>query len=104
MAGASGGGGAGSGVGAVPVVVDPGDASSQVEAAESELRRLGLPGMRVRADGRTARLLVPGDDVVALAAEPLRREVYDAVRSAGFATVLVDLGATLRPARGARGN
>ncbi|MBD3780950.1 MAG: hypothetical protein IE923_17020, partial [Micrococcales bacterium] len=47
---------------------------------------------------------VPGDDVVALAAEPLRREVYDAVRSAGFATVLVDLGATLRPARGARGN
>lgn len=82
----------------------PADASPQVEAAESELRRLGLPGMRVRADGRSARLLVPGDDVVALASEPLRREVYDAVLSAGFVAVLVDLGATLPPAARARGN
>ncbi|MEV0889943.1 hypothetical protein [Promicromonospora sp. MEB111] len=79
----------------------PSDASSdpvadeavQVEAAESELRRLGLEEIRVRHHGDLARLEAPHADLASLAAEPLRGEVLRAVRSAGFRSVAVDLEA-----------
>ncbi len=65
----------------------------QVEAAESELRRLGLEELRVRHHGELARIEAPYADVAAVAAEPLRGEVLRAVRSAGFRRVALDLGA-----------
>ncbi len=69
----------------------------QVEAAESELRRLGLEEIRVRHHGDLARLEAPHHDLTSLAAEPLRGEVLRAVRSAGFRSVAVDLDAATEP-------
>ncbi|MFD6447501.1 hypothetical protein ACFWEJ_20500 [Promicromonospora sp. NPDC060204] len=69
------------------------DDAVQVEAAESELRRLGLEEIRVRHHGDLARLEAPHADLASLAAEPLRGEVLRAVRSAGFRSVAVDLEA-----------
>lgn len=63
----------------------------QVDAAESELRRLGIPAVRVHAHGELARLEVPTVDIADVVAEPLRGEVLRAVRSAGFEHVAVDL-------------
>jgi uncharacterized protein len=65
----------------------------QVEAAESELRRLGLEELRVHHHGELARVEAPHTDVAAVAAEPLRGEVLRAVRSAGYRRVALDLGA-----------
>ncbi|MEV0952068.1 hypothetical protein [Promicromonospora sp. NPDC050249] len=73
------------------------DEAVQVEAAESELRRLGLEGIRVRHHGDLARLEAPHGDLASLAAEPLRGEVLRAVRSAGFRSVAVDLDAVAAP-------
>ncbi|MGI5190899.1 hypothetical protein ACQEVI_22365 [Promicromonospora sp. CA-289599] len=73
------------------------DEALQVEAAESELRRLGLEGIRVRHHGDLARLEAPHRDLASLAAEPLRGEVLRAVRSAGFRSVAVDLDAVTAP-------
>jgi uncharacterized protein len=73
------------------------DEAVQVEAAESELRRLGLEEIRVRHHGELARLEVPHRDLASLAAEPLRGEVLRAVRSAGFRSVAVDLDAATEP-------
>ena len=64
---------------------------AQVDAAESELRRLGLGDVRVRHHGDVARLELEPADIAAVAAEPLREEVLRAVRSAGFRFVAVDL-------------
>jgi pyridinium-3,5-biscarboxylic acid mononucleotide sulfurtransferase len=64
---------------------------AQVDAAEAALRRLGLADLRVRHHGEVARVEVPVGDVAAVAAEPLRQEVVDAVRSAGFRYVALDL-------------
>ena len=69
----------------------------QVEAAESELRRLGLAEIRVRHHGDLARLEAPHRDLASLAVEPLRGEVLRAVRSAGFRSVAVDLDAAAEP-------
>ncbi|MBD5785411.1 hypothetical protein IF650_04390 [Cellulosimicrobium terreum] len=66
----------------------------QVEAAESELRRLGLDDLRVRHHGDLARLEAPRHDLVSVTSEPLRGEVVRAVRSAGFRLVALDLGAS----------
>ncbi len=71
----------------------------QVEAAESELRRLGLEELRVRHHGELARVEAPYSDLVSVAAEPLRDEVLRAVRSAGFRVVALDLGALADPPR-----
>jgi PP-loop superfamily ATP-utilizing enzyme len=84
-----------SGLPVAPDVLDHtvADEALQVEAAESELRRLGLEGIRVRHHGELARLEAPHRDLASLAAEPLRGEVLRAVRSAGFRSVAVDLDA-----------
>lgn len=74
------------------------DEAVQVEAAESELRRLGLEEIRVRHHGDLARLEAPHADLASLAAEPLRGEVLRAVRSAGFRSVAVDLEAVTEAA------
>lgn len=74
-----------------------GEDAVQVEAAESELRRLGLEELRVRHHGELARVEAPQADVAAVAAEPLRGEVLRAVRSAGFRRVALDLGALADP-------
>lgn len=70
-----------------------GEEAVQVEAAESELRRLGLEEIRVRHHGDLARLEAPHRDLASMTAEPLRGEVLRAVRSAGFRSVAVDLEA-----------
>jgi len=64
---------------------------AQIEAAESELHRLGLRDLRVRHHGDVARLEVPVDDIAAVATSPLRDEVVRAVRAAGFRFVAIDL-------------
>lgn len=69
----------------------------QVEAAESELRRLGLEELRVRHHGDLARLEAPRSDLASVASEPLRGEVLRAVRSAGFRAVALDLGRVTGP-------
>ncbi len=62
---------------------------AEVEAAESALRALGFAELRVRHYRDLARLEVPTDD---LAEVVLRRgEVIDAVRSAGYRYVTLDL-------------
>ncbi|WP_423463883.1 hypothetical protein ACO229_04165 [Promicromonospora sp. MS192] len=73
------------------------DEAVQVEAAESELRRLGLEEIRVRHHGDLARLEAPHDDLATMTSEPLRGEVLRAVRSAGFRSVAVDLEAVITP-------
>jgi pyridinium-3,5-biscarboxylic acid mononucleotide sulfurtransferase len=64
---------------------------AQVDAAEAALRRLGLADLRVRHHGEVARVEVPVHDVAAVAADPLRQAVVDAVRAAGFRYVALDL-------------
>jgi uncharacterized protein len=64
---------------------------AQVDAAEAALRRLGLADLRVRHHGEVARVEVGVDDVAAVAADPLRQAVVDAVRAAGFRYVALDL-------------
>ncbi len=64
---------------------------AQVDAAESALRALGLGDLRVRHHGEIARLEVPAADIARVAAEPLRAEVWAAVRGAGFRFVALDL-------------
>ncbi|HYJ75652.1 MAG TPA: ATP-dependent sacrificial sulfur transferase LarE [Kineosporiaceae bacterium] len=64
---------------------------AQVDAAEAALRRLGLADLRVRHHGEVARVEVPVEDVAAVAADPLRQAVVDAVRGAGFRYVALDL-------------
>ena len=65
---------------------------AQVEAAEAGLRALGLADLRVRHHGEVARLEVAVEQVAAVAAEPMRGAVLDAVRAAGFRYVALDLG------------
>ncbi|WP_104162780.1 hypothetical protein [Cryobacterium sp. N22] len=70
-------------------------ASSQVEMAETELRRLGLGGVRVQHFGELARVIVDSSVIPVLAVEPLRSEVVNLIKSAGFTMVALDLtGAT----------
>ncbi|MBB2921606.1 ATP-dependent sacrificial sulfur transferase LarE [Cellulomonas cellasea] len=81
---------------------------AQVEAAEAELRRLGLGDLRVRHHGDVARLEVPVRDLAAVVGDALREEVWRAVRSAGFRFVALDLagvqsGAFTLPLVGVRG-
>ncbi len=64
---------------------------AQVEAAESELRRLGLRDLRVRHHGDVARLEIPVESIAAVASPPLRDEVVRVVRAAGFRFVALDL-------------
>jgi pyridinium-3,5-biscarboxylic acid mononucleotide sulfurtransferase len=65
---------------------------AQVEAAESALRGLGLPDLRVRHHGDIARIELLADDLARAAAEPLRSQVRRAVLAAGFRYAALDLG------------
>jgi uncharacterized protein len=62
---------------------------SQVDRAESALRRLGLRQLRVRHYDDTARLEVPIDDLAEVMAH--RDEVVQAVRAQGYRYVTLDL-------------
>ena len=62
---------------------------SNVARAESALRRLGFRQLRVRHYGDTARIELEGPDLVR--AVERRDEVVDAVRSAGYRYVTLDL-------------
>lgn len=62
---------------------------SRVERAESALRRLGFRELRVRHYDDTARLEVPLADLAAVVER--RTEVVDAVRTAGYRYVTLDL-------------
>lgn len=62
---------------------------STVEAAEAALKALGYRALRVRHYGDLARIEVPQDAVVELAADASR--VVDAVKAAGYRYVTLDL-------------
>ena len=65
---------------------------AQIETAEAALRALGFADLRVRHHGDIARIELPADDLVRAAAEPLRRQVRQAVVGAGFRYAALDLG------------
>lgn len=62
---------------------------SQVDRAESALRRLGFRQLRVRHYGDTARLEVPVDDLQQVLSS--RQAVVEAVRGQGYRYVTLDL-------------
>jgi pyridinium-3,5-biscarboxylic acid mononucleotide sulfurtransferase len=64
---------------------------SQVERAEAALRGLGFADLRVRHHGDVARIELPLADLERAAAPPLREQVSQAVLSAGFRFVALDL-------------
>ncbi|HCB34428.1 MAG TPA: ATP-dependent sacrificial sulfur transferase LarE [Acidimicrobiaceae bacterium] len=61
----------------------------RIERAEAALRRLGFTQLRVRDYDDTARLEIPTDDFAKVLAD--RDDVVDAVRSAGYRRVTLDL-------------
>ena len=63
----------------------------QVDAAESALRALGFPDSRVRHHGEVARVELPVADLVRAVSEPTRALIHQAVRSAGFRFVALDV-------------
>jgi uncharacterized protein len=64
----------------------------QIDQAESALHRLGFVDLRVRHHGDVARLELPAADLARAVSEPLRQQVLQAVRAAGFRFVALDLG------------
>lgn len=62
---------------------------SEVEIAEAAIRRMGFDDLRVRHEGRIARIEVPLADLEALMAR--RQDVVRVVKSAGYQSVTVDL-------------
>jgi pyridinium-3,5-biscarboxylic acid mononucleotide sulfurtransferase len=64
---------------------------SQIERAESALRRLGFAELRVRHHDDVARIELPAADLIRAVSDPLRTQVLAAVRRAGFRFVAVDL-------------
>ena len=65
---------------------------SQIDRAESALRRLGFAELRVRHHDDIARIELPPTDLIRAVSDPLRMKVLDAVRGAGFRFVAVDVG------------
>lgn len=63
----------------------------QVERAEAALHALGFADVRVRHHGDVARIEVPRERIAELASDPVRTQVQEAVRAAGFRWVTVDL-------------
>jgi uncharacterized protein len=64
----------------------------RVEAAEAILRRLGLRDCRVRYhEGDLARVEVPAGEIARLAADPVRTELAQELRTLGFRFVTIDL-------------
>jgi uncharacterized protein len=64
---------------------------AQIETAEAALRALGFTELRVRHHGEVARIELPGPELSRAAAAPLREAVREAVISAGFQFVALDL-------------
>ena len=65
---------------------------AQIDQAETALRRLGLTDFRIRHHDDIARLELPVEQLVQVAALPLREQVNRAVRAAGFRYAVLDLG------------
>jgi uncharacterized protein len=63
-----------------------------VETAEAALRALGLRDLRVRHHGDIARIELPLEDLQRAVTAPMRDALQQAVRSAGFKFVALDLG------------
>ncbi len=63
----------------------------QIDLAEASLRGLGFGDVRVRHHDEVARLELPIEDLARAAAYPLRLQVLEAVRAAGFRFVALDL-------------
>jgi len=70
--------------------VDPAKLA-QVEVAEHGLRRLGFPDSRVRHHGEVARVELPEQDLARAVTPGVREAVLNAVRTAGFTFVALDL-------------
>ncbi len=64
----------------------------QIDQVESALRALGLTDLRVRHHGDIARIELPDADLARAVAEPLRSQLRQAARKAGFRYATVDLG------------
>lgn len=64
---------------------------AQVERAEAALRSLGFADSRVRHHGEVARVELAPEDLPRAVRDPLREMLLDAVRSAGFRFVALDL-------------
>lgn len=63
----------------------------QVERAEDALHALGFTGLRVRHHETVARLELPVDQLAQMMDEGTRRRVVDAVKSAGYTYITLDL-------------
>ena len=64
---------------------------AQVDAAEEAVRALGFAHVRVRYEGRTARIEVPPADIERLASSELRAPLVEALKRIGFTYVSLDL-------------
>lgn len=63
----------------------------QVEDAERALHELGFAEVRVRHHGEVARVELAEGDLVRAVTSPMRQQIVDGVRRAGFRFVAVDL-------------
>jgi uncharacterized protein len=63
----------------------------QIDEAEAVLREAGFVEFRVRHHGEVARIEVPATQIGRLAAEPLRSQVVEKLKSLGFRYVTLDL-------------
>ena len=64
---------------------------ARIERAEACLRALGIPQLRVRDHDELARIEVPPDLLAQLVAEPLRGQVLEGLKQAGYTWVSLDL-------------
>ena len=64
---------------------------AQVEAGEQALRSLGFSDCRLRHHQEFARIEVPADEIVRFGDQALRRRAVEALKAAGFRTIVVDL-------------
>lgn len=67
------------------------EALAQIGRAERALRRMGFRNVRVRHHGDVARIEVEPDEFAGLLDADLRAQVIDAVRTAGYTYVALDL-------------
>ena len=63
----------------------------QVEQAEAAVSRLGFVDFRVRHHGDVARIELSHADLLRAARDPVRKQLLDAVRAAGFRFVALDM-------------
>ena len=63
----------------------------QIDEAEDFLRNLGFVEFRVRHHDTVARIEVQPQDIEKIAAEPIRSQIVDKIKSLGFKFVTIDL-------------